>query len=155
RLVMAKVVGRIVSRAHHLNPELAQNSLRGQILGQRSVGALPNGRSRLLIEKVVDAEISLQFQMRPVVERIAQGVGNGSGPGQKLIVMRGLSGDISFGDSVGPHGAPFVMVALEPDFVEIGKTAILGDVFGAKMTVVVDNGLRPSALMIKSLGDLI
>ncbi len=42
------------------------------------------------MEQFGDAEIALQFEVRPVIERIAQRVGNGSRPGQKFLVGRGV-----------------------------------------------------------------
>jgi hypothetical protein len=47
------------------------------------------------------------------------------------------------------------MVALEPNFIKIGKAAIFGDVFGEKVAMIVENGLWRRVLMIKSLRDLI
>ena len=52
--------------------------------------------------------------MSPIVEGIAKRVGYCFGPGLKLFLGRGVAGDVGFGDAVGPHRAPFVVVVPEP-----------------------------------------
>ena len=59
-----------------------------------------------------------------MVERIAQRVGNGSRPGQKLLVGRRVPGDVVLRDAIGPHRPPFVVVSLQPDLEEIPKPPI-------------------------------
>ena len=59
-----------------------------------------------------------------MIERIAQCIRNGASPGQKFLVGRSVAGDIPFGDAVGAYGTPFVVVALKPDFEEIGEAAV-------------------------------
>jgi hypothetical protein len=41
------------------------------------------------------------------------------------------------------------MVALKPDFVQVGEPAILGDVFRRKMAVIVQNRLSSGVGVIK------
>ena len=98
----------------------------------------------------MDAEVALQLQVRPLIKRVAQRVGNSSRPGQEFLVRRGISGDVLLRDAVRPHGAPFVVVTLKPDFEEIRKLAIFSDVAGKKMTVVVEDRLGSGELMIET-----
>src|SRR5947209_17324568 len=49
------------------------------------------------------------------VERIAQRGGHGARPRQEFFVGRGVAGAIALGHAVRLHGAPFVVVAFEPD----------------------------------------
>ncbi len=95
RLMMAEVVGGIVGGAYDLDAEFLQYRLRGQAL-ESGVGALPDRRRGFFIQQFGDAEVALQFKVRPVVERIAQRVGDGSRPGEKFFVGSGISGDVLF-----------------------------------------------------------
>ena len=89
RLVARQVVGRIVGGADRLHVELAQDAVRAQFVrGQQRVGLLPDARGAALVQQFVDAEVALQLQVRPVVERIAQRVRHGARPGQELLVRR-------------------------------------------------------------------
>jgi len=147
--MMAEVVGGIVGGAHDFNAEFFQNAVRGQAARQRGVSALPDRRRGSFIEQFGDAEVTLQFEVRPVVEGIAQRVGNGSRPGQKFLIGRGIAGNVLFRDAVGPHGSPFIVVPFKPDLEEIGETAILGNIARREMAVVVEDRLRSRKLMIK------
>ena len=151
---MAKIIGRIVGCTDNLYSELLQNSVCRQILRECGIGTLPDRLGRVLIEQVSDSEVALQFEVSPVVERIAQRVGNGSRPCQKFLVRGCIAGDISFGDPVRPHRSPFIVVAVEPDLVEIGEAMVLGDVLCRQMAVVVKNRLRRGVMMIEFLRDV-
>ena len=119
---MTQVVGRIIRRTQCVDMKFLKNVVDGQVLRKRGIGSLPDCRGGILIEQVGNTEIALQFEMGPMIERIAQGVRNGSRPGQEFFVRRGVAGDVSFRDAVGAHGTPFVMVAFEPYFEEIGES---------------------------------
>ena len=65
-------VCRIVSGASYMDVELLENVLRREVFGlQLLSSALPNGFGGLLVEQSVDIEVALQFEVRPVIERIA------------------------------------------------------------------------------------
>ena len=149
RLMMAEIIGGVVGGADDFNVEFLKNSLRCQAL-ESSVGVLPDGRRGFLVEQVSDAEVALQFEMRPVVKRIAQCVGYGACPGEKFFVGRGVASDVLFRNAVRSHGAPFIVVALQPDFEKVGELPIFRNVSGRKMTVVVEDGLRGGELVIKT-----
>ena len=73
RAVPRQVVGRIVGGADRLHAELAQDAVRAQLVGgEQRVGLLPDARRAALVQQFVDAEVAFQFQVRPVVQRIAQ-----------------------------------------------------------------------------------
>ena len=147
--MMLKIIGGIVGGAHNFHVKLLQNCVRGQLLRKQSIGALPDSGGRGFIQKIRNAEISLQLEMGPMIERVAQRVGNGSCPSQKFFIGRSVPGDVVLRDAIGPQGAPFVMVSLQPDFPEIPKPTVSGNVLRRKMTVVVENRLRNGELMIK------
>ena len=87
-----------------------------------------------------------------MVERVAEGLGDDVGPGLELLVGRGLPGDVGFGDPGCAHGPPFVVVALQPEGVEVGEAAVVGHVGGRKVVVVINDGLVRGDLVIEALG---
>jgi hypothetical protein len=101
-------------------------------------------------EEVVDVEVAFQFERGPVEERVAERVGDGGGEGAEFVVGGGVAGAEFFGNAVGAHGAPFVVIALEPDFEEIGEGAIGGDVCGREVVVIVDDGLACGDLVVEA-----
>src|SRR4029077_13175900 len=101
-------------------------------------------------EQFGDVEISLQLQMRPMVERVTQRIRDGSRPGKIFLMRSGIAGAISLRNAVGAHRPPFVVVSLKPYFEEVGKSPILGNVLGKKMTVIVEDGLRSSKPMVEA-----
>ncbi len=113
--MMTEIVGRIIGGADDFDVKFLKDALRGEIVGEKGVGALPDGRRGGFVEQVGDSEIALQLEMSPMIKGIAQGVGNGAGPSQEFFVRGGITGDVSFGDAIGTHGTPLVVVAFEPD----------------------------------------
>jgi hypothetical protein len=104
------------------------------------VGMLPDYGSGAFIEKFIDAEIALQFEMSPMVERIAEATGDGGGPGEEFVIAGSVAGAEGFRDTIGPHGAPLVVIAFEPDLKEVAELAIGGDVRGGKMGMKIEDG---------------
>ena len=54
---------------------------------------LPDRGGRRLIQQRVDAEVALQFDMRPVIQRIAQRVRHGLRPGHELVTWASAARD--------------------------------------------------------------
>ena len=82
-----------------------------QLLGS----LLPDGFGRGFAEQLINAEIAFQLEMRPMVERIAQGVRDRPGPGQVLFFPAGIARTVLFGAAIRAHGSPFVVVTAQPD----------------------------------------
>jgi hypothetical protein len=59
------------------------------------------------------------------------------------------AGDIFFGDAVGAHDAPLVVVATQPNLGDVLKTDIFIDLLGIQMTVVIVDGHFGSVLVVK------
>src|SRR5579859_2641117 len=101
-------IGGIIGCADGADAELLQNSLRRELgRGQVTIGFFPNLRRRVLVEQLWDAEVTLQFKMGPVVERIAKRLRDGASPGEKLVSWTGITCDVALRQSRGPHSAPF------------------------------------------------
>jgi hypothetical protein len=113
---------------------------------------LPDFGSGTFIEKFINAEIALQFEMSPMVERIAEAVRNSGSPSEKFVVKGSVTGAEGFGDTVGPHGAPLVVIAFEPDLEEVAELAIGGDVRGGKMRMEIEDGERSGKFVIEVAG---
>jgi len=118
--------------------------------GVASVGLLPNLGGVGLIDEEVDAEIAAQLEVRPVMQRIADGLRDGAGVGEELVVVAGdFAGDEILGHPVGAHGPPLVMVPGEPDLGEILELPVGGDLLGRQVAVIVENGLRRGVLVVE------
>jgi len=113
---------------------------------------LPDFGSGAFVEEFVNAEIALQFEMRPMVERIAETVGDGGSPGEEFVIRGCVTGAERFGDAIGPHGAPFVVIAFEPNFKEVAELAIGSDVGGGEMRMEIEDGKRGGKFVVEMTG---
>jgi hypothetical protein len=105
-----------------------QNAVDAELgLGELARWPFPDGGGAFLVDQVVDAEVAQKLEMAPMVERIAQRVGNGADEGLVFFLVAGVARAEALRDAVGPHGAPFVVVARQPDVVEIAEAIILRD----------------------------
>ena len=148
--VVFKAVGRIIRSAYYLDIEPFHQCLSPVFLRLQLLGALiVDGPRGLRIEKVVDAEDSGEFQMGPVIQRIAHGVRNSLRPFLELLVTASVPGDELLWHPVAPHCAPFVMVPAEPHLGQVLEPVVLRYLPRHEMAVIVDNGHFLRALVIK------
>lgn len=75
-----------------------------------------------------------------MIERIAERVRRGVGPGEEFVVGVGVTGDELLVDTEGPECAPFVVIAFQPDFEKVFELAVAGYVGGREVTMVIENG---------------
>ena len=138
---MRKVVARIIRSADSTHFEFAKNALRRQVTRrlQLFVRAIPNARRRALIEQLLDAEVPLQLQVRPVIQRIAQCERNRARPRQKFIARIGGASHLRLGHTIGPHRAPLIVVAFKPRFEQIVKATVGRDIRRRQMRVVIED----------------
>ena len=154
RTVLGEVVVGVVGGADETDAK-AEEDVAGAVagLGEAGVGAGPNrlggGGGE---EEVGDAEDAGEFEVRPVVEGIAEEFGDGVAPSEELGVVVGVAGDEAFGDAHGAHGAPLVVVAAEPGLGDVGEGAVLGDLLGGEVAVVVDDRAGLGILMVERAG---
>ena len=102
---------------------------------------LPDGFGACAVQQGGDAEGAFEFEVCPVIERVADEVRHGFGVGLEFFARAGVAGDEAFGDAEGAQAAPFVVVAFEPDGGKIGELAVRGDVGRRQVAVVVVDGL--------------
>jgi hypothetical protein len=145
-------VCRVIGGANHLNVELAQDAARGELrFGEAFVCGVPDFFCGGLFEEVFDSEVAAEFEVRPDVERIAERLRDGRRPRLEFLERRRVAGDVFFGNAGGAHRPPFVVVALEPDFVEVGEAAVFGDILGRQVAVVVNDALGRGDVVIERL----
>src|SRR5690606_40439294 len=87
------------------------------------------------MQQRIHTKVSLQFKVRPVIERIAHGVRNGESPLPEFLFVAGASGNIFFIDAEGAHCTPLVMIASQPDAGEVFKLPVIGYFVGRQMAM--------------------
>jgi len=117
--------------------------------GQLLICFIPNLHGSVFAEELVDAKVTLQLKMCPVVERIAKGLGDGASPCEVFIIGICIAGAEVFGKTGCAHGPPFVMIALKPDFIKIIKSPVRGYILRREMTMVINYGLVLGVLMVE------
>src|SRR5882762_9691778 len=91
--------------------------------------------------------------MGPVIERIAQRVWHGGRPGLELGKGIGIPRAEFFGNPIGPHRPPLVMIAFEPYLKQVLELPIFRNVPWREMAMVIENRLLLRELMIQAPGD--
>ena len=94
---VARIVGGADGTNFHAHQQLACAECRGVDYG---VAGFPDFWRGFFGKRLVNIEITLQFEVRPVVQRVADQVGNGLGPGQEGLVIRFMAGDVLFRNTV-------------------------------------------------------
>ncbi|MNI35120.1 hypothetical protein D3C73_891310 [compost metagenome] len=107
-------------------------------------------RTQLLL----NAEVTLQFQCGPMVERIADGKRQHLAPLGELVFVRSLTSNIMLINAEGSQRTPFVMITAQPQLSDAAKPLVLGYGPGIKMTVIVNDRQRLGMLMIQDAGFL-
>ena len=115
-------------------------------------GLFPDGGSGFLVEQLLDAEVALQLQVRPVVERIAQGVRDGACPGEEFVIGICVARDVALGFAIAAEGAPLVVISSEPDFEQVGELAVLGDVLRREVIVVIEDRFAAGEVVVELSG---
>ena len=159
-LVPAQVVGRVVGGAHGLHVELADEGLAAEFgrsqLGVALVKDFTGGGGA---QQFVNAEHARQLQVRPVVQGVPHGVGNGLGP-----LLEGLpgavlaAGEIVLGNAVAAHRTPFIMVAVvavhQPQLGDVTELDVFRYLLRHQVAVVVDDGHTLGMLVVQLPGGL-
>ena len=87
--------------------------------------------------------------MRPVMERISERVRHGGGPGLELLERAGIAGAKPLGHAVVAHGAPFVVIAFQPDFKQVFELPVGCDVARGKVAVIIEDRFGFGVLVVK------
>ena len=151
RDMMREIVDRVIGRADHVDAVLRQDAVGRHLWrAQLGVGSFPDFWRCFLVDDFVDAEIAAKFEMRPVVERIANRLRNGLRPGEELVVIARLAAcDQILGHAVRTHRAPLVVIAREPDLEEILELAVVRNLVRRQMAVIVKDRLLDRVLKVE------
>lgn len=150
---MLQRVGGVVGSAYQLHAVAAHEAAgrHGRVGGQARVALVENLAGRLGVERTVDAEGRAQLHVRPVVQRVAEGVRHGLGPLLKLLPVGSVAGDIALVHAVGAFGTPLVVVACQPQLRNGTERPVLGYEARVEVAVIVDDGLRSGILAVERL----
>ena len=144
RDVIVQVGGGIVGGADDLDVELFDQAAAAELVGgEHGVGAVPDRLGGLFIQHVVDAEHALKLQMRPVIERVADGVFQHGGVGVELVPVRAaalVAVQERLVRAVGQHGAPLVVIAAQHQMADVAIVDVVDDFVHLQMAVIVIDG---------------
>ncbi len=87
--------------------------------------------------------------MGPVIERVPEALRHRGCPRRELVVRFGVARAAALRHTVGAHGPPLVVIALQPDFEQVGEAAILGDVARRQVAVIVQDRLICRVVPVK------
>ena len=153
--VVVQVVNGVVGGADALHiVMLHQATGRKLRLLQLLIALVENLAGGLWREQFLDAKGSLQFQMGPMVERVAQGVGNGLCPLLELLPVGSvLAGAVALVDAVGTHGTPLIVVTAKPQLGDALELMVVGHHLGNQVAMVVDNRHLGRMVVVQVLGN--
>ena len=103
------------------------------------VAEVPDLLGRIAVQDAVIAEVALQLQMAPVIERVADGQLQRFRPLLELFAVGRAARDVIFIHAVGAHLAPFVMVAAQPDLRDVVEFAVFADLLRIDVAVIVED----------------
>ncbi len=142
RLMVLQRIGGIVCRAERPYVELAEDAVGGEgVILEPLTRAFPDARGCRRIEKLRDVEVSLQLEVRPVIQRVPQALRDGLRPGEKFVVGWGVTGAVPFVQAVRTHRPPLVVVPFQPDLEQIREPPVPGNVARREVAVVVQDRL--------------
>ena len=146
--VVLQRIGRIVRRAHNCDAIRFENAMyrhRRQLL----IRLIPDFLRGRFVEQLVDAEEPFQFEVRPVIKRVTQRVRDGAGVGEEFFPIAGVARAVLLGHAVGTHRPPFVVIARQPDLVQVAKDFVVRNLVGWQMAVIVEDRLRFRVVVVQ------
>ena len=149
----SQVIRRVVGRAYDLDVELADEGLAAELLrGQFGIALLKDITRCFRLKDRIDAEHAAEFQMRPMVQRVAIGMGNGVRPFLELLPRAAIASYVVLRHAVGTHCAPFVMVTAQPQLGHVAELYVLRDLPGIQVAVIVYDGQPLGTSVVKLTG---
>ena len=123
-----QIVSRVIGGAKQIHVGIADQIL-GAHSGRRQLlrGDPPDLLAILLADHKVAIKIALKLQMAPMIQWVADQLGHDRAICLELIKVGGIPRDILFIHAAGAHGAPLIMIAVQPHLCDIGIALILGN----------------------------
>ena len=138
--VVLQRIDRIVGGAQRQHVAVGDQPAGGEPVAAHRRGALPDfGGGVGAEQEIVDTEIAGELQVAPVVQRIAQQVGEDAGEGVEFLAVAGVAGAEAFGHAVGAHLAPLVVITVEPHLADVLPADIGGDLGRRQVSVEIDD----------------
>ena len=81
--------------------------------------------------------MATQFQVRPMVERVAKRMRYRARPCEKLIFGVRTAGNDRLRLAIGAHGSPFIVVTFQPYFAEVGELPVDRNLRRREVIVVI------------------
>ena len=148
-------IDRIVSRTNNFHIHAFHDGLRTKFRGlQFGCTFVVYFTCSWRIQHLIDTEYAAQFQVSPVVKRVAHSMLQGIRPFLEFLECRFVAGDILFGNTVCTHGTPFVMVSAQPNLCQVGKLVVVGYLLRDQMTMIVNDRHLRCMFVIQFLGCL-
>ena len=151
--VPLQAVGGVIGGAEDLHVGLMEQGHGIEALtAEHGGGLVPNLTSRGGGERGGDAEIALQFQMRPVVHGAADQAGQHRGELLKLLVLGSVARHIVLGHAADAHDAPLIVIGLQPQLGQVLVAAALIDLPGVEVVMIVHDGTVRRVVVVEGAG---
>ena len=150
-LVPLQIVDGVIGGADESDVGLLNQAADGQlgVVLQFVVAQVPDFLSGVAVQDALIAEEVVQLQVGPVVHRVADGHGQSLCELLEALAIGLVPGDVLFRHTVGAHHAPLVVVAevaavrvaaAQPDLSDVVEAAVLVDLAGRDVAVIVADG---------------
>ena len=161
-LVPLEAVDGVIGGADEGHVALLDEAADGQlgVVLELVVAQVPDFLSGVAVQHAVVAEEGVQLQIGPVVHRVADGHGQSLSELLETLAVGLVAGDVLLGHAVGAHHAPLVVVAevaavrvaaAQPDLSDVVEAAVLVDLTGRNVAVIVTDGHILSVSVVQVL----
>ena len=161
-LVPCQIVDGVVGGADESNIGLLDQAADSHavVVLQLVVAQVPHFLSGVAVQHAVVAEEGVQLQIGPVVHRVADGHGQSLSELLETLAVGLVAGDVLLRHAVGAHDAPLVVVAevaavrvaaAQPDLSDVVEAAVLVDLTGRNVAVVIADGHILSVSVVQVL----
>ena len=100
-------------------------------------------------QSLINTEVSFQFKMSPVIQWISDTILDGVSPCQEFLIRAAISGDQTFRDTVGTHGSPLIVIAVEPYFGQVIVASVFIDCSRTQVIMKIDDRQGCRGIVIK------
>ena len=137
-LVPLEIICRIIRRTNQRNAGLTNQIAHTHFrLLQLLIAQIPSFFCRICAEHTVIAKVTLQLQMTPMEQRVADCLVQSFCPFLELFSVRSAAGDVVFVYAVGTHLTPLVVVTTQPNLGDVFKLSVLRNFLRVDMAVII------------------